>query len=79
MAIRDVVTMGFGNGTYSPGVAKLPTFGYSIGEATIQILSGCWAQGEVYNLGYQTGQTYRPGFKAGEINKPGFKEGQEVC
>ncbi len=31
MAIRDIVTRGFGNGTYDPGVNKLPTRGYSIG------------------------------------------------
>lgn len=30
MAIRDVVTRGFGNGVYNPGVTKLPTRGYSI-------------------------------------------------
>jgi hypothetical protein len=30
MAIRDVVTRGFGNGTFNPGVNKLPTRGYSI-------------------------------------------------
>lgn len=30
MAIRDVVTRGFGNGTYDPGVNKIPTRGYSI-------------------------------------------------
>jgi hypothetical protein len=33
MAIRDIVSRGFGNGTYSPGVNKLPTRGYAIGAA----------------------------------------------
>ena len=28
--IRDVVTRGFGNGTFSPGVNALPVRGYSI-------------------------------------------------
>lgn len=35
MAIRDVVTMGYGNGTYDPGVNKLPTLGYAIGEVVL--------------------------------------------
>ncbi len=34
MAIRDIVTAGFGNGTYDPGVNKLPTRGYSTASAT---------------------------------------------
>lgn len=33
MAIREIVTRGFGNGTYSPGVNKIPTRGYNIVEA----------------------------------------------
>ena len=33
MAIRDIIVRGFGNGIYDPGVAKLPTRGYSIGVA----------------------------------------------
>lgn len=37
MAIRDVVTMGYGNGTFSPGVSKIPTLGYSISNI---LLSG---------------------------------------
>ena len=70
MAIRDVVTMGFGNGTFSPGVVKLPTIGYSIGPSlATPIHSGCWAKGELYKLGY----------KAGELYNLGFKEGQKVC
>ena len=33
MAIRDIVTMGFGNGVFSPGVSKVVTMGYAIGDA----------------------------------------------
>lgn len=29
MAISSIISFGFGNGTFSPGVAKLPTLGYS--------------------------------------------------
>lgn len=35
MAIRDIITRGYGNGTFSPGVNKLPTRGYSIGAAIV--------------------------------------------
>ena len=35
MAIRDVITRGFGNGTFDPVVNKLPTRGYSIGSAVV--------------------------------------------
>lgn len=30
MAIRDVVTRGYGNGTYSPGVNDVPVRGYAV-------------------------------------------------
>ena len=30
MAIRDIVTMGYGNGIYDPGVYKLPPLGYGV-------------------------------------------------
>lgn len=33
MSIASVVTAGFGNGTFDPGVALVPTRGYSIGAA----------------------------------------------
>jgi hypothetical protein len=33
MAIRDIVTRGFSNGTFNPGVTKIPTRGYAIGAA----------------------------------------------
>lgn len=29
MAISSIISFGFGNGTFSPGVALLPTLGYS--------------------------------------------------
>jgi hypothetical protein len=35
MAIRDIICLGFGNGTYDPGVNKLPTLGYAIGEVVL--------------------------------------------
>lgn len=35
MAIRDVVTRGFGNGTYDPGVNALPVRGFTILEVNL--------------------------------------------
>ena len=32
MSISSIVTMGYGNGTFAPGVAFIPTIGYSISE-----------------------------------------------
>lgn len=37
MAMRDVVTGGYGNGTFSPGVSKVVTRGYGIGEAIVPL------------------------------------------
>jgi len=37
MAIRDVITMGYGNGTFSPGVNKIPTLGYAIAVPLVPI------------------------------------------
>lgn len=39
MPIRNVVTRGFGNGTFSPGVSFVATRGYSIAEA-VDLKSG---------------------------------------
>ena len=30
MAISSIISFGFGNGTFDPGVSKLPTLGYTI-------------------------------------------------
>lgn len=35
MPIRNVVTRGYGNGTFSPGVSFVATRGYSIAEAVV--------------------------------------------
>ncbi len=39
MAIRDIVTIGFGNGTFSPGLGKIPTLGYS-SVVVVAVISG---------------------------------------
>lgn len=56
MAIRDIVTRGYGNGTYSPGVNKLPTLGYAIGEAVAQNAYGSFRVAAL--------DSYVPGSKA---------------
>jgi len=76
MAIRDVVTRGFGNGTYSPGVTKVPTRGYS---PALTPLGACWAEGQTYDPGYKAGQVYKPGFQEGQAYAPGYKTGQGYC
>ncbi len=53
MAIRDIVTRGFGNETYDPGVNDLPVRGFSIGAAAATVTheddswsssrSACWS------------------------------------
>ena len=61
MAIRDVITRGFGNGTYDPGVNKLPTRGYSISSATI--IGGPFTvdASDVYNAGSVAADSYNAG------------------
>ena len=67
MAIRDIVTRGFGNGTYDPTVNDVPTRGYTIGEVVATVDGpGCWHTGQVYRPGYMQGDAFRPGFKSGE-------------
>jgi hypothetical protein len=47
MAIRDIICLGFGNGTYDPGVSKLPTLGYSIGVITFDDDNSAYRPGRV--------------------------------
>ena len=35
MAISSIISFGFGNGTFTPGVGKLPTLGYSAAAAIV--------------------------------------------
>ena len=39
MAIRDVVTRGYGNGTYNPGVNDVPTRGFTIGVVAVIVVT----------------------------------------
>jgi hypothetical protein len=47
MAISDIVALGFGNGTFDPGVNKLPTLGYGIGELVFDDDNSIYRPGRV--------------------------------
>ena len=79
MTIAGVVSRGFGNGTYDPGVAFLPTRGYMISLVTAIAGPGCWAAGQVYLPSFKEGELFSADFKAGELFSPDFKAGQVVC
>ena len=80
MSIRDVVTGGFGNGTFTSTIPFTVTDGYSIGEAVATIDGpGCWAQGDVFLPGFKAGDTHNPSFVQGDSFLPGFKAGQKDC
>ena len=42
MAIRTVVTRGYGNGTFSGTIALVTTRGYAIGAAVVVVPSATW-------------------------------------
>ena len=61
MAIRDIIVRGFGNGTYDPGVSKLPTRGYSI--SSVVIITGPFTidASDFYNAGSVAADHYNAG------------------
>jgi hypothetical protein len=74
MAIRDIVTRGFGNGTYNPGVLELPTRGYTQGVVTPS--SPCrMVAGSVYHAGMAAGDLYHAGMAAGDLYHAGMAKG----
>ena len=68
MAIRDVVTGGFGNGAFSPGVNKLPTRGYSIGAVAVDLSPFC-----IVAFGFQIAGSVKSGFQISGSVKPNFQ------
>lgn len=54
MAIRDIIIRGFGNGTFSPGVNKLPTRGYSISDIVVPDQPGMEFDTDESRLHYHT-------------------------
>ena len=80
MAIRDIVTLGFGNGTFSPGVNDIPTLGYSIGAAVALVLGPyCIEAGEVFVAGAVAGEIFVAGPMAGEVFVAGAEAGEIHC
>ena len=67
MSIPSIIGLGFGNGTYDPGVSKLPTLGYTIGEIVFDDANEIYRPGRVGRTeayrGSYPGATaaYRPG------------------
>jgi len=59
MAIRDIVTRGYGNGTYDPGVADVPVRGFTIGVGDPVV----YCAGKV--IGYAPGPPLAGGFSQG--------------
>lgn len=66
MAIRDVVTRGYGNGTYDPGVNDIPTRGYTIGAAVVDVTGARVTAFQLYFPGPKEVEVYFPGPKTSE-------------
>jgi hypothetical protein len=66
MAVRDIVTRGFGNGTYDPGVSKVPTRGYGAASITITLGPYCVEAGEVFIAGAVKKEIFVAGIEAGQ-------------
>lgn len=58
MAISSIISFGFGNGTFSPGVIKLPTLGYATSAAKGPF---CIAAVTTYSGGATTIERYQGG------------------
>lgn len=78
MALRDVVTRGYGNGVFSPGVSKVVTRGYTV-AAVVIIGPGMFAEGDVYLTDFMQGQITKPKFAEGDLDKPGFASQEDFA
>lgn len=77
--IRNVITRGYGNGTYFPGISFVPTRGFLSGEEAEAIGPGCWAVGMVHLLGCGPSQVHIPGSGPGQAHILGNGAGQRFC
>jgi hypothetical protein len=73
MPIRNVVTRGYSNGTFSLGIITVSTRGYTIGSAVGTI--GYAVAGMAYIPGVQAVQIFIAGAKDGEAYLPGGQKG----
>lgn len=78
MAIRDVVTGGLGNGSFSSTIAFLAIDGFSVGDEAVTVIGVKWVAGEVYLPGFKEGDIFKPDFIEGDLFKPGFQEGEVI-
>ena len=76
MAIRSIVTRGFGNGTYSPGVALLPTRGYSIGSGAVTPFAGvvCFKSATISRASFAGPSINRATFASPTISRADFAD-----
>lgn len=74
MAIRDVVTGGFGNGTFSGTIALVVTRGYAIGEAVDAPDSVYFADITAGVPGFYEITSTMPAFEDITATMPGFYE-----
>lgn len=79
MAIRTVVTRGFGNGTFNGTIPLVVTRGYAISQAAAAVGPPyCVLAREVFAPGAVADEIYQPGTAAREVYAPGAVE-KEVC
>ena len=72
MAISDIISFGFGNGTFDPGVNKLPTLGYSIGAITTFAGVACFTSEAIVKPSFSAEAIVQPSFSAEAMVKPSF-------
>lgn len=72
MSVSTVITLGYG--TFG-SVNKIPTLGYSIGEAVNLVNGPLLFTASLYRPGARRGDVYRGGSQAADVYRPGAKKG----
>ena len=72
MAIRDIVTRGYGNGTYDPGVNKLPVRGYTIGAGAATRDAVLFFDEQMNRAEFSGGSLSRAGFFDESLSRASF-------
>ena len=65
MAISSIISFGFGNGTFDPGVAELPSLGYS--QATPFAGAACFTSESIAKPTFASEATAKPSFASETI------------
>tara|TARA_Y100000310_G_scaffold260574_1_gene269557 strand:+ start:265 stop:507 length:243 start_codon:yes stop_codon:yes gene_type:complete len=79
MAISDIISFGFGNGTFDPGVNKLPTLGYSISSVTIVLGPFCVSAQQMFDAGAVVTESFVAGATEAEVFQAGAVVTQPGC